>query len=161
MQHERAIILYIGSAANLFNRFKGHNLYYKLLKRTDLHAHIDFFFKEVDNYLEVEKYLIQEIKPRYNVRHNSKIKKVHSDFNTSYKKAFKDKNSQLKASVDDSGKMLVTINPTFDVSKLDVNYSRSVTLDIDDAIKFRDELTAFIRKSKSKNKHTKQSHILI
>ena len=57
-------ILYIGSAKNLLKRYKTH----KTLKRlSKFYNDIFFFFKEADNYLEVEKDLIKKHQPRHNI----------------------------------------------------------------------------------------------
>ncbi|HPC39253.1 MAG TPA: GIY-YIG nuclease family protein [Exilispira sp.] len=57
-------ILYIGSAKNLFKRYKSHDTLKRLSKFYD---DIFFYFKEVDNYLEIEKQLIKKHQPRHNI----------------------------------------------------------------------------------------------
>ena len=60
-------ILYIGSAKNLANRYKGH-LVLRLLKKT--HGYIQFHFQECENYYAREKELIKNFHPIFNIQHN-------------------------------------------------------------------------------------------
>jgi excinuclease UvrABC nuclease subunit len=56
-------ILYIGSSKNLSARYKSHEVL-RLLK--EIYDYVQFYFKEEDNYLEVEKSLIKYYKPKHN-----------------------------------------------------------------------------------------------
>lgn len=56
-------ILYVGSSKRLNARYNNHSTLNKIRK---LHLHIQFFFKEVDNYIETEKIYIKLIQPKYN-----------------------------------------------------------------------------------------------
>lgn len=56
-------ILYVGSSKNLNNRYSTHS---KITELQKIYHYIQFYFKEVDNYIEVEKQLIKEIQPKYN-----------------------------------------------------------------------------------------------
>lgn len=56
-------IIYIGSSKNISNRHKSHEITKKAIKNYD---HIQIYFKEIENELEYEKYLISKIKPVFN-----------------------------------------------------------------------------------------------
>lgn len=56
-------ILYVGSAKNLKQRYKKHEVL-RILKET--YGYIRFYFKEEINYRSVEKFLIKQIQPKYN-----------------------------------------------------------------------------------------------
>jgi excinuclease UvrABC nuclease subunit len=56
-------ILYIGSSANLKNRINNHDKHSLLTKK---YKYVEFYFKESDNFLEIEKQLIKKYQPKYN-----------------------------------------------------------------------------------------------
>lgn len=56
-------VLYVGSSNSLLNRYRSHEVIRKLNKK---YSYIQFYFKEVDNYLEIEKKLIKKLQPKYN-----------------------------------------------------------------------------------------------
>lgn len=58
-------ILYVGSAKNLLVRYNKHEVL-RALKIT--YGYVQFFFKEEENYREVEKLLIKQIQPKYNTQ---------------------------------------------------------------------------------------------
>jgi len=61
VKHE---ILYIGSSKNLAVRIKSHEVY-RILREIYGNT-IRFYFREADNYLDEEKYLIKVTKARFN-----------------------------------------------------------------------------------------------
>ena len=58
-------IIYVGSSCNLKNRYKNHEV---IRSESNNYDHIQFYFKECDNYLEIEKKLIKVIQPKLNVQ---------------------------------------------------------------------------------------------
>lgn len=56
-------IVYVGSAKNLLQRYGKHEVL--RIVREDNQC-VQFYFKEVENYREVEKNLIRIIQPKYN-----------------------------------------------------------------------------------------------
>lgn len=58
-------ILYIGSAKSLKKRFEKHEVLRMLRKQF---GYIQFYFLEIENYKEVEKYLINKIQPIFNTQ---------------------------------------------------------------------------------------------
>lgn len=62
-------ILYIGSAKNLYNRFKRHDTLRVFKKMYE--EEVYFHYKSTDDYLELEKQLIKEVKPKFNTQHNT------------------------------------------------------------------------------------------
>jgi len=64
-------ILYIGSAKSLKVRYDRHEVI-RLL--SEFYGYVQFYFKEIQNYREVEKALIGKYKPKYNkqwIRNNT------------------------------------------------------------------------------------------
>ena len=62
-KRKRYKILYVGSAKNLKVRYEKHEVR-RLL--TEIYGYIQFYWKEEENYREVEKYLIKTIQPKFN-----------------------------------------------------------------------------------------------
>ena len=58
-------ILYVGSSRNLKVRYKSHEVLRVLQEQ---YGYIQFYFKEFDNYHEVEKQYIQQIQPKFNTQ---------------------------------------------------------------------------------------------
>lgn len=56
-------ILYVGSTSCLEKRYKNHEVLRKLQIE---HDYIQFYFKETENYIDLEKGLIKKIQPKYN-----------------------------------------------------------------------------------------------
>jgi len=56
-------ILYVGSTKNLKVRYARHEVI-RLLK--EFYGYVQFYFKETENYREIERKLIKIIQPRYN-----------------------------------------------------------------------------------------------
>jgi len=56
-------ILYVGSSKKIYERFKSHEVL-RVLK--EVHRYIQFYFKYTLDYIEMEKYLIKQIQPKYN-----------------------------------------------------------------------------------------------
>jgi len=62
------VVLYIGSAKNIKNRVRGHNLMRTL---RNLHGDVVPYFKEYVDYIEQEKKLIKEFNPKYNKQYTN------------------------------------------------------------------------------------------
>jgi excinuclease UvrABC nuclease subunit len=60
---DKYTILYVGSSANLKQRYSNHQTLNFLQSKYD---YVQFYFKECDNYIEVEKSLIKVIQPKFN-----------------------------------------------------------------------------------------------
>jgi excinuclease UvrABC nuclease subunit len=60
-------ILYIGSAKNLLDRYKGHEVK-RLLNRS--YRFVFFHFHETENYRAIEVELIKSVRPKFNYQHN-------------------------------------------------------------------------------------------
>ena len=56
-------ILYIGSSNCLHERYKRHEV---LRILNEVYGYVQFYFKEIDNYIEVEKATIKHYQPKYN-----------------------------------------------------------------------------------------------
>lgn len=65
--NESPKILYVGSTKNLSERYKNH----EVLRFLKFHyGYVRFYFNEVLDFIEVEKFLIKKIRPPYNTQHN-------------------------------------------------------------------------------------------
>lgn len=60
-------VLYVGSAKNLKNRYRGHEVK-RLLNR--LYKYIYFNFMVTEDYILTERELIKSLKPKFNHQHN-------------------------------------------------------------------------------------------
>jgi excinuclease UvrABC nuclease subunit len=58
-------ILYIGSAKNIFNRYRCHEV---LRVLREFYGYVQFYFKEEKQYLKIEKQLIKKYQPRFNTK---------------------------------------------------------------------------------------------
>jgi len=60
-------LVYIGRSTNIAKRFSGHKLYYELLKQEDgYNRYLAAKVKETECHKELEKLLIQKLRPKYN-----------------------------------------------------------------------------------------------
>lgn len=64
------IVLYIGHSSNLQNRLSRHKLYYEL---RDKYFYISTKVKICKNHKDLEKKLIQRLRPKYNKMYNWRI----------------------------------------------------------------------------------------
>lgn len=60
-------ILYVGCAKNLKQRYEKHEVLRTLCNVFD---YIRFYFKETEDYIKNEKFLIQAIRPKFNTQYN-------------------------------------------------------------------------------------------
>lgn len=65
--NEKIHIHYIGSSKDIGKRLQNNKHPYKILLQKDCNVFIKF--KQVENYLELEKRLINKIRPKYNKHH--------------------------------------------------------------------------------------------
>lgn len=56
-------ILYVGSSSNILKRYNSHEVLRKIKK---VRRYVQFYFKELENYIEEEYKLIRLIQPKFN-----------------------------------------------------------------------------------------------
>jgi excinuclease UvrABC nuclease subunit len=63
---DRGNVVYVGSSKSIETRYRGHAVKAALYQE---YWYVRFYFKECDNYKQVEKELILKFQPRFNIQH--------------------------------------------------------------------------------------------